>query len=118
MEPRAPMSTYRLDKLFRPQSAALVGGNPREKSLGRIVLRNMREGGFAGPIPLVNPDSAETDGMRAVPPPAALPAPPDIAVVATPPPVVPTVIAQAAEAACAAAVIITTGLGHGPGSIA
>jgi acetyltransferase len=112
------MSTYRLDKLFRPQSAALVGGNPREKSLGRIVLRNMREGGFAGPIHLVNPDFAEIDGMRAVPTLADLPAPPDVAIVATPPPTVPTVIAQAAEAGCAAAVIITTGLGHGPGSIA
>lgn len=112
------MSTYRLDKLFRPQSAALVGGNPREKSLGRIVLRNMREGGFAGPIHLVNPDFAEIDGMRAVPTLADLPAPPDVAIVATPPATVPTVIAQAAEAGCAAAVIITTGLGHGPGSIA
>ena len=112
------MSTYRLDKLFRPQSAALVGGNPREKSLGRIVLRNMREGGFTGPIHLVNPDFAEIDGVPAVPTLADLPAPPDIAVVATPPATVPTVIAQAADAGCAAAVIITTGLGHGPGSIA
>jgi acetyltransferase len=112
------MSTYRLDKLFRPQSAALVGGNPREKSLGRIVLRNMRAGGFAGPIHLVNPDFAEIDGMRAVPTLADLPAAPDVAIVATPPPTVPTVIAQAAQAGCAAAVIITTGLGHGPGSIA
>ena len=112
------MSTYRLDRLFAPKSAALVGGNPREKSLGRIVLRNMREGGFAGPIHLVNPDFAEIDGVRAVPTLADLPAPPDIAIVATPPAAVPTVIAQAAEAGCAAAVIITTGLGHGPDSLA
>src|SRR5262249_53347298 len=108
------MSTYRLDKLFRPQSAALVGGNPREKSLGRIVLRNMPEGGFAGAIHLVTPDFAEIAGVRAVPPLAALPAPPDIAIVATPPAIVPSVVAQAAEAGCAAAVIITAGLGHGP----
>jgi acetyltransferase len=112
------MSTYRLDQLFRPKSAALVGGNPREQSLGRIVLRNMRESGFAGPIHLVNPDFAEIDGVRAVPTLADLPAPPDVAIVATPPAVVPTVIAQAADAGCAAAVIITTGLGHGPGSLA
>src|SRR5262249_58111142 len=84
----------------------------------RIGSPHWRAGGSAGPIHLVNPDFAETDAMRAVPTLADLPAPPDIAVVATPPPVVPTVIAQAAEAGCAAAVIITTGLGHGPGSIA
>jgi acetyltransferase len=112
------MSTYRLDQLFHPQSAALVGGNPREKSLGRIVLRNMRESGFAGAIHLVNPDFTEIDGVHAVPTLAHLPTPPDIAIVATPPEVVPTVIAQAAESGCAAAVIISTGLGHGPGSIA
>src|SRR5262249_34362696 len=117
MESRSPMSTYRLDKLFRPQSAALVGGNPREKSLGRIVLRNMRAGGFAGPIHLVNPDFAEIDGLRAVRTLADLPAAPDVAVVATPPAVVPTVIAQAAEAGCAAAGIITTRLRHGPGAL-
>src|SRR5215831_18512604 len=97
MESRAPMSTYRLDKLFRPQSAAMVGGNPREQSLGRIVLRNMRDGGFAGPIHLVNPDFAEIDGMRAVPTLADLAAAPDVAIVATPAEAVPTVIAQAAE---------------------
>ena len=112
------MSTYRLGQLFHPKSAALVGGNPREKSLGRIVLRNMREGGFAGAIHLVNPHFAEIDGMRAVPTLADLPDPPDIAIVATPPETVPIVIAQAAEAGCGAAVIISTGLGHGPGSIA
>src|SRR5262252_2129449 len=117
-EPFSPMSTYRLDKLFHPQSAALVGGNPREKSLGRIVLRNMREGGFAGAIHLVNPDFAEIDGLRAVPTLADLAAAPDVAVVATPAEAVPTVVAQAAEVGCAAAVIISTGLGHGPGSIA
>src|SRR5262245_59045247 len=112
------MSTYRLDQLFRPKSAALVGGNPREKSLGRIVLHNMRAGGFSGPIHLVNPEFADIDGVRAVPTLAGLPAPPDIAIVATPPAVVPTVIAPAAEAGCAAAVIITAAPGHRPGSLA
>src|SRR5215472_14938987 len=112
------MSTYRLHKLFAPGSVAMIGASPREKSLGRIVLRNMRDGGFAGPIHLVNPDFAEIDGLRAVPTLADLAAAPDVAIVATPAEAVPTVVAQAAEVGCAAAVIISTGLGHGPGSIA
>jgi len=45
------VSTYRLDALLAPQSIAVVGASPRERSLGRIALRNLREGGFAGPIP-------------------------------------------------------------------
>ena len=32
------MSTYRLDKVFAPQSIALVGASAREGSLGRVVL--------------------------------------------------------------------------------
>ena len=58
------MSTYRLDALLAPRSIAVVGASPRERSLGRIALRNLRAGGFAGPIYLVNPRHAEIDGVR------------------------------------------------------
>ena len=40
------MSTYRLEKLMNPGSLVLVGGSPRERSLGRIVLRNLRAAEF------------------------------------------------------------------------
>ena len=43
------MSTYRLDKLFAPGSVAVVGASPRDGSLGRSLLKNLRDGGFAGP---------------------------------------------------------------------
>jgi hypothetical protein len=45
-----PVSTYRLEALLAPKSIAVVGASPREHSLGRIVLRNLRNGGFTGPI--------------------------------------------------------------------
>ncbi|HEY4919306.1 MAG TPA: bifunctional acetate--CoA ligase family protein/GNAT family N-acetyltransferase [Xanthobacteraceae bacterium] len=111
------MSTYRLDKLFRPQSVAMVGANPREKSVGRAVLRNLRAAGLDGPIYLVNPDFAEIDGMRAVRSLAALPSAPEVVVIATPPDTVPGIVAQAAELGTCAAIIVTAGLGHGPGSL-
>ena len=62
------MSTYRLDRLLAPRSVALVGASPREGSLGRAILRNLREAGFPGPIDLVNPHHAAIDGiaLRAV----------------------------------------------------
>jgi acetyltransferase len=34
------MSTYRLDRVFSPRSVALIGASPREKSVGRAVLKN------------------------------------------------------------------------------
>ena len=34
------MSLYALDAVFRPRSVALVGASPRERSVGRAILRN------------------------------------------------------------------------------
>src|SRR5215472_736770 len=112
------MSTFRLDKLFRPHSVALVGASPQERSVGRHVLRNLRDAGFDGPIHLVNPEFGEIDGLPAVASLTDIPSPPDVAVVATPPDTVPSIIATAAEIGTAAAIIITAGLGHGAGSLA
>ena len=60
------MSTYRLDRLFAPHSVALVGASPRPSSIGRTILNNLRMGGFAGPIQLVNPRYSEIEGVTAV----------------------------------------------------
>jgi class 3 adenylate cyclase len=49
------MSTYHLDKVFSPRSIAVVGASPRAASPGHAVHRNLRCGGFAGRVDLVNP---------------------------------------------------------------
>ncbi len=110
------MSTYHLNTLLAPSSVAVVGASPRANSLGRIVLHNLRDGGFAGPIHLVNPRHREIDGVKAVPSLDALSVPPDVLVVTAPAPAVPDIIAQAGSRGVAAAVIISAGLGHGPGT--
>ncbi|HKH95672.1 MAG TPA: bifunctional acetate--CoA ligase family protein/GNAT family N-acetyltransferase [Beijerinckiaceae bacterium] len=112
------MSTYRLDKLFAPRSVALVGASPREGSLGRTVLRNLRNAGFPGPIGLVNPKYAEIDGVACVARIEDLPQAPDVVIVAAPPKAVPGIVAAAGDKGAAAAVIITAGLGQGEGSLA
>jgi len=112
------MSTYRLDRLFAPRSIALVGASPRASSVGRIILKNLREGGFKGTIELVNPHYDAIDGVRAVKRIEDLAGVPDLVIVAAPPPAVPSLIAAAGDKGCAAAIIVTAGLGHGPGSLA
>src|SRR5829696_646526 len=112
------MSVYRLDKLFEPRSVALVGASPREGSLGRMVLRNLREAGFPGPIHLVNPKHRQIDGLPCVARIEDLPQAPDVIVVVTPPATVPGIVASAGRMGVAAAVIVTAGLGHGEGSLA
>jgi acetyltransferase len=112
------MSTYRLDKLFSPRSVAVIGASPREKSPGRAVLKNLRGGGFAGDIGLVNPHYDAIEGVRAVKSFDALPGVPDLAVIAAPPAAVPALVATAGQRGTAAAIVLTAGLGHGPGSLA
>jgi acetyltransferase len=112
------MSTYRLDTLLSPRSVAVVGASPRERSVGQAVLRNLREGGFPGPIHVVNPRYAEVGGIRTVGRLADLPSVPDVVVITTPPETVPGIVASAAQIGSAAAIIITAGLGHGADSLA
>jgi len=112
------MSTYRLDKVFSPRSIVVVGASPRDTSSGQAVLRNLRGGGFAGAIHLVNPHYDSIAGVGAVKSYAQLPDAPDLAVICVPPPAVPATIAEAGAKGTAAAVIVTSGLGHGTGSLA
>lgn len=111
------MSLYRLDRMFAPRSLALIGASPRAGSLGRAILANLRDAGFAGPIGLVNPKHAEIDGLRTVRDIASLPETPDVVVISAPPAEIPAIVAGAAARGVAGAVIISGGLGHGAGSL-
>jgi acetyltransferase len=111
------MSTYRLDRVFSPRSVALIGASPREKSVGRAVLKNLRDGGWSGPLHLINPKHREIDGVETLGDLSQVSAPPDLVLVSSPPATVPDVVAQSAQMGVSAAIIITAGLGHGPGSL-
>ncbi|HTZ03593.1 MAG TPA: GNAT family N-acetyltransferase [Xanthobacteraceae bacterium] len=112
------MSVYRLDKVFAPRSVAVVGASPRDKSPGHAVLRNLRAGSFAGDIYLVNPHYDAIEGIAAAKAYGDLPGIADLAVIAVPPPAVAPTIAAAGAKGTAAAIVLTSGLGHGPGSLA
>jgi acetyltransferase len=90
------MSTYRLDRVFSPRSVALIRASPREKSVGRAVLKNLRDGGWSGPLHLINPKHREIDGVETLGDLSQVSAPPDLVIVSSPP---------------------ATVLGHGPGSL-
>lgn len=112
------MSTFGLDRVFSPRSIAIVGGSPRPSSLGAAVLRNVKAGGFAGRIGLVNRHYAEIDGEPAVPDLASLPFVPDLIVTSAPATAIPEIVAKAGAAGVAGTVILSAGLGYGTGSLA
>ena len=61
------MSVRNLDKLFKPQSVALIGATPRPGAVGAVVARNLRRAGFAGELMFVNPHHHAIEGVRVCP---------------------------------------------------
>lgn len=115
------MSVRNLEALFQPSSVALIGASDRAGSLGSVVLRNLKLGGFKGTIWPVNHRHARVDGTQAWPDVQALPGVPDLAVICTPPNTVPALIAALGLKGTRAAIVITAGLkrpfGAGPATL-
>lgn len=112
------MSTRNLEHLFKPTSIAVVGASTKPKSIGALVMSNLLQGGFSGPIMPVNPEYESVGGVLAYPDVASLPKVPDLAVICTPPQAIPDVISQLCERGVRAAVVLTAGLSdveHAPG---
>jgi acetyltransferase len=99
-----------LSSLLAPASVVLVGASPKAASVGAIVTANLAEGGFAGPLWLVNPRHESINGAKCYPSVAALPEVPDLAVIATPPATVPSLIGELGAKGVRAAVVITAGV--------
>ena len=110
------MGTYALGSVFAPASVALVGSSPRERSLGRLVLRQIIDGGFPGRIGVVNRRYPEIEGVATAPRLAGLGFAPELVIISTPPAAVARAAASAADAGARAVVVLTRGLGKGPGS--
>jgi CBS domain-containing protein len=83
-----------LDAIVNPRSVAVIGASERAGSVGGAVVRNLVEGGFAGPILPVNPKWRRVHDRPAVGRIADAPAHLDLAVICTPAPTVPGLRAQ------------------------
>lgn len=66
-------ATHPLAPLLRPRSIAVLGASERPGTVGEQVLRNLRQGGFDGPLYAVNPTRDTVAGMRCHPDLASLP---------------------------------------------
>lgn len=111
------VSSFRLTNLLAPHSVALVGGSPRDGSVGRAVLENILKAGFNGEFGLVNSHYAEICGIPAVSSLDKLPFVPELVVTTAPASAIPDIVDQAGKRGAAGVLIITAGLGHGPGSL-
>ena len=112
------MSTYCVKNLLSPRSVALVGASPRQGSVGRAILGNIRKAQFKGKFGLVNPNHAEIDGVKSAGSLAKLTFVPELVILTVPAKSIPGLIDEAGRCGAAGAIIVSAGLGHGPGSLA
>jgi len=99
-----------LEPLLAPRSAAVVGAGHRPGSVGRRILRNIRDAGFAGALYAVSPHADEIEGIPCVPSIAALPEAPDLVVAAVPAAGVVEVARDCGTRGARSLVVITSGL--------
>ncbi|MCY7317924.1 MAG: bifunctional acetate--CoA ligase family protein/GNAT family N-acetyltransferase [Ramlibacter sp.] len=104
------MSVRNLESLFQPGSVAVIGASDRAGSIGAVVLANLKQGGFTGPVWAVNLRHATIDGEAAWRDVASLPQAPHLAVICTPAATVPGLIAELGRKGTRAAIVLSAGL--------
>jgi acetyltransferase len=103
------MSVFHLEKIFNPESIAVIGASDKEGSIGHVVFRNLREGGFNKPIYPVTPRHREIMGVAAHSSVRDLDGAVDLAVIATPLTTVPQIIHECVQAQVGGAIIVSAG---------
>ena len=98
-----------LGPFLRPGSIALVGASDKPGSVGGLLLANLLQSGFAGPVYPVNPRHQVIQGMTCYPDLPSCPGPPDLVLVAVPAPVVAGVVGQAGALGVRAVCVISAG---------
>ncbi|GAA1880073.1 GNAT family N-acetyltransferase [Streptantibioticus ferralitis] len=95
--------------LLRPGSVVVVGAGTKPTSVGRAVLRNIRDGHFNGRVCAVNPHAHAIAHTPVYPSVSDLPYPPDLAVIAVPVGAVPEVAEQCGLRGVRALVVLASG---------
>ena len=99
-----------LRPVFAPAAVAVIGVSRQPGTVGRVVLGNIRAGGYAGRLYAVNPNAREVDGIPCFPDVASLPEAPDLAVLAVPAATVVDTAQQCGQRGVRGLVVLTSGV--------
>ncbi|WP_419147746.1 GNAT family N-acetyltransferase [Pseudoalteromonas 'SMAR'] len=104
------MSVKRISQFFNPTSIAVIGASNNPDRAGFIVMRNLLQGGFKGPIMPVSPKHTAVHGVLAYHSIKQLPKVPDLAVICTNKNTLTDIITELGTLGCRHAIIIAAGL--------
>lgn len=106
---RQSVEYHPLDKIFHPQSVAVIGATDREHSVGRNVMWSLLSNPFGGVVFPVNNKRKSVMGIVAYPSIKDVPIPVDLAIVCIPAPSVPQIVRECADAKVKGMIIISAG---------
>jgi len=104
-----PRVGHPLDRLFYPESVAIIGASRSPSKFGHIQVANLLNTGFGGRIYPVNPRADEILGLRCYPSVLDVPGRVDVAVVSIPAPKVPGAVRECVEKGVGFVVVISSG---------
>ena len=103
------MGTLNLDKIFNPQSVAIIGASDTEGSVGYAIVKNFTRLGYAGKVYFVNNRKPDILGTKTYPSIEAIPQSVDLVMIATPAKTVPDVVEECGKAGVKGAIIVSAG---------
>ena len=98
-----------LDKIFSPETIAVIGASTKDHSVGHAVLKNLISGGFEGTVYPVNPHHRSVLGIRCYSQVKDIPEKVDLAIITTPARTVLSVVESCGKAKVGGLVIISAG---------
>jgi acetyltransferase len=99
----------KLDKIFNPKSIAIIGANPREKSVGQGLMKNALLGKSKRKVFAVNPKYKKLLGVKCFPSVSSIKDNIDLAVIAVPSKIVLKVIEECCKKKVGGIIIISSG---------
>jgi len=105
--------TASLRHILAPESVVVIGASRQRGTVGRAILDNIRTGGYAGRLYVVNPRARQINGEHCLSSVLDLPEPADLAVIAVPAGAVLDVAEQCVQRGVRSLVVITSGLDAG-----
>jgi len=100
---------YDLDSLFNPKAVAVIGASRKEGSIGYMVVKGLKEGGFEGKIYPINPSADEILGVKCYPSILDVPGEVSFAVIAVPQKLVSDVVEQCGKKGMGGVTVISSG---------
>ena len=103
------MVTLNLDKIFNPQSVAIIGASDVEGSVGYAIVKNFTQLGYTGKVYFVNIRKPEILGIKTYQTVDQISEPVDLAIIATPAKTVPDVMEECGRAHVKGVIIVSAG---------